>query len=100
MGHHHDRRGGDQADGRKILIHVIASINGQTCAGSHDNERVAVRRGFGGGAHTDNGVRARAILNNDLLAKGSREFLRNHSAIASTPPPGGYGTISVIERDG
>src|SRR5262249_57338208 len=37
-------------------------------------------RGLGGGARTDNGARARAVLDDDLLAKGRREFLRNHSA--------------------
>src|SRR6516164_3971546 len=80
MGHHHDRRGRDQPNGRKILIHVIAGMNGQAYAGEHHHQRVAVGRGLGGGARTDNGARARAVLDDDLLAKGRREFLRNHSA--------------------
>src|SRR5262249_7383835 len=37
-------------------------------------------RGVGGGRRTDNGARARAVLDDHLLAKGRREFLRNHSA--------------------
>src|SRR6516164_5888137 len=55
-------------------------MNGQAYAGAHYNQRIAVGCGLGGGAGTDNGARARAVLNNDLLAKGRREFLRDHSA--------------------
>src|SRR5215470_6291428 len=88
MGHHHDRRGRDRPNGRKILIHVIAGMNGQAYAGEHHNQRVAVGRGLGGGARTDNGARARAVLDDDLLAKGSREFLRNHSAHRVRTAPG------------
>src|SRR5262245_45217343 len=80
MGHQHDRRGRDQPNGRKILIHVIAGMSGQAYAREHHNQRVAVGRGLGGGARTDNGACARAVLDDDLLAKGRREFLRNHSA--------------------
>ena len=65
-----------------------------------EQKRIAVGGSPGDGAGSDVPATTAPVVHDHLLAKRGRQLLANDSAIASTPPPGGYGTINVIGRVG
>ena len=96
-----DRHRGDQADRREILARVVAGIRVEARidrdgAGVREHQRVAVGLGLGDRAGADRAAAAGAVLDDDLRLERADSFSATMRASASTPPPGGNGTTSVI----
>ena len=80
MHHQHQRDRGDLGDRREILDRVVGLLlqAGVDREGDgRDQQRVAVRRGLGGGAGADGAAAARAIVDDDGLAPAVGEALRD-----------------------
>ena len=66
-----DRRRGDDADRRKILVDIVAGIGAETDAGQHHADGVAVGLRLGEVARADHAAGAGPIFDDDLLAERS-----------------------------
>jgi hypothetical protein len=72
IGDDQDRRGGDQADRREILVDVIAGTGAEANPARHDSQGVTIRNCLGEIAKADHAARAPAILDDHLLAERRR----------------------------
>ena len=100
-----DRHRGDQPDRREILARIVARIGieariDRDRAGVAEQQRVAVGLGLGDRAGAEIAAGAGAVIDHDGCLSAPESFSATMRASASTPPPGGNGTTSVIVREG